>query len=231
MSDRERWIVYPLLFLALGVALHDKMTRTIEGVALIGGKQAVVNLDRGYLATRVVEADLIRCQRLVVEQAPNKPLVIIGGVKVPSKDGQQKSSGAISIHGQEGKEIIVLRANNALKGELVRRQKEGEEPEIVFEVKDVKEDGGLLEIFDADKSLSLVLAHHALESGLFAKNSKGQIVRLSRMITHPPTEPAATAKPAPPNERTKASASENPSPPGPAAGQRMKEERTTDDNG
>jgi hypothetical protein len=24
MSDRERWIVYPLLFLSLGVALHDK---------------------------------------------------------------------------------------------------------------------------------------------------------------------------------------------------------------
>jgi hypothetical protein len=24
MSDRERWIVYPLLFLSLGVSLHDK---------------------------------------------------------------------------------------------------------------------------------------------------------------------------------------------------------------
>jgi hypothetical protein len=24
MSDRERWVVYPLLFLSLGVALHDK---------------------------------------------------------------------------------------------------------------------------------------------------------------------------------------------------------------
>lgn len=195
MSDRERWIVYPLLFLALGVALHDKMTRSIEGVALVTGKQTAVNLDRGYLATRVVEADLVRCQRLEVEEGPNRPLVIIGGVKVPSKDGTQQSSGAISLHGQEGKEIIVLRANNALEGELVRRQKEGQQPEVVFEVKDIKEDGGLLEVFNADKSVALVLTHHALESGLFAKNAKGQIVRLSKMVTHRPTKAAATAKP------------------------------------
>src|SRR5690349_262869 len=25
MSDRDRWIVYPLLFLALGISLHDKI--------------------------------------------------------------------------------------------------------------------------------------------------------------------------------------------------------------
>ena len=30
MSERERWIVYPLLFLALGVALRDKLLHRIE---------------------------------------------------------------------------------------------------------------------------------------------------------------------------------------------------------
>ena len=30
MSDRERWIVYPLLFLSLGVSLHDKMLPSKE---------------------------------------------------------------------------------------------------------------------------------------------------------------------------------------------------------
>ncbi len=28
MSDRERWIIYPLLFMALGVALRDKIIKT-----------------------------------------------------------------------------------------------------------------------------------------------------------------------------------------------------------
>ena len=30
MSERERWVVYPLLFLALGVALRDKLLHRIE---------------------------------------------------------------------------------------------------------------------------------------------------------------------------------------------------------
>ncbi len=41
MSDRERWIIYPLLFLALGTALRDKLTQSIE-VDRILCKQLVV---------------------------------------------------------------------------------------------------------------------------------------------------------------------------------------------
>ena len=182
MSDRERWIVYPLLFLALGVALRDKLTRTIDGVVLVSGKSTAINLDRGYVRTRIVDADLVRCGRIEVRDQTDKPLVILGGVDVPAGDGAKKTSGAISVHGQDGKEIIALRANHALKGELSTRHKPGEEAEIVFEVTEVKEDGGLLEVFDAHKTLSVVVAHRPLESGLFARNAKGQLARLSRVV-------------------------------------------------
>ena len=30
MNSRERWTVYPLIFLALGVALRDKVTSTLD---------------------------------------------------------------------------------------------------------------------------------------------------------------------------------------------------------
>ena len=30
MTDRERWIVYPLLLLALGASLRNKLTRSID---------------------------------------------------------------------------------------------------------------------------------------------------------------------------------------------------------
>ena len=30
MTDRERWTVYPLLFLALGISLKDKLARSVE---------------------------------------------------------------------------------------------------------------------------------------------------------------------------------------------------------
>lgn len=188
MSDRERWTVYPLLFLALGVSLRDKLTRTIDGVAIVAGASTAINLDSGYVRTRVVDADLVRCRKIEVREESTRPLAIIGGVDVPSENGEKKTSGAISVYGQEGKEIIVLRANHALQGEFVKRQKEGEQGEVVFEVKEVKEAGGLLEVFDARKTMSLVLAHHALESGLFAKNSKGQLARLSHMVKRSPTK-------------------------------------------
>lgn len=79
MTDRERWIVYPLIFLALGVALRDKITRTLESVELIGGETMQIDLKRGIVAgeaTRAqidfaggqIQAETIRCKKLVVEQ-------------------------------------------------------------------------------------------------------------------------------------------------------------------
>ncbi len=45
MSNRERWVVYPLLFLSLGVALRDKVKTEINieqiaCVAIRGGELA-----------------------------------------------------------------------------------------------------------------------------------------------------------------------------------------------
>ena len=63
----------------------------------------------------------------------------------------------------------------------------------MFEVTEVKEDGGLLEVFDAHKTLSVVIAHRPLESGLFARNAKGQLARLSRVIRRTAAAGAGTA--------------------------------------
>lgn len=35
MSDRERWIVYPLLFLALGAALRDKLAKQTRAKQIV----------------------------------------------------------------------------------------------------------------------------------------------------------------------------------------------------
>ena len=53
MTHRERWTVYPLLFLSLGVALRDKFVPTFE-------------------------ADLIRCRGVVVTGADGADVVRLG---------------------------------------------------------------------------------------------------------------------------------------------------------
>ncbi len=50
MSDRERWIVYPLLFLSLGVSLHDKWlpskeVKTHRMILVNDDERGVVQID------------------------------------------------------------------------------------------------------------------------------------------------------------------------------------------
>lgn len=58
MSERERWIVYPLLFLALGAALRDKIIKTTE-------------------------SQRIKCQGLIVVDKDDRPLLILGAEQFP----------------------------------------------------------------------------------------------------------------------------------------------------
>jgi hypothetical protein len=54
MTDRERWTVYPLLFLSLGIAVKDK------------------------LPPKHVDVDEVRCGRLVVTDRQHRDHVVIG---------------------------------------------------------------------------------------------------------------------------------------------------------
>jgi hypothetical protein len=53
MSSRERWTVYPLLFLTLGIALKDKVTR-------------------------IVNTEQVNCRRVVVADQLGRAQVVIG---------------------------------------------------------------------------------------------------------------------------------------------------------
>lgn len=69
MSTRERWIVYPLIFLTLGIALRDKLTyrvRTNE----IEAQRVVCN--------QLVAKHQIDCQTMVVHSPKGNPVAVIG---------------------------------------------------------------------------------------------------------------------------------------------------------
>ena len=65
MSDRERWIVYPLLFLALGAALRDKLARSIHSVDVIRGAALDIDLKRGSITCRSLILEDDRRRRVV----------------------------------------------------------------------------------------------------------------------------------------------------------------------
>src|SRR5262245_53767884 len=85
MTERERWIVYPLLFLALGAALRDKLSE--------------------HTKTKTIE-----CQELVVygDESPGHaptPLVRIGGMPRDSADSPHL--GQIVVDGMIQAQVVT----------------------------------------------------------------------------------------------------------------------------
>ncbi|MGL4513903.1 MAG: hypothetical protein ACRCT8_12500 [Lacipirellulaceae bacterium] len=58
MTERERWIVYPLLFLALGAALRDKMAKQTRAQQLVCEQLLVVD-SKGRVMTQLAGDKLL----------------------------------------------------------------------------------------------------------------------------------------------------------------------------
>lgn len=77
MTERERWIVYPLLFLALGAALRDKLAKQTRAkqivceqlyvvdpqgrpIGALSGEGLRFDPPYGYVLANVIDADVMR---------------------------------------------------------------------------------------------------------------------------------------------------------------------------
>ncbi|MCE5303967.1 MAG: hypothetical protein LLF97_12795 [Planctomycetaceae bacterium] len=110
MSTRERWIVYPLLFFAIGIALRDKIL-----------PQRVVRA-REVFCDRLVSGRS-ECRALLVNGPKNRPVVVAGmdtslrtgTVETFTEDGlpqvqlrSTESGGMVTAVGQAGKVVLIL---------------------------------------------------------------------------------------------------------------------------
>ena len=80
MSDRERWIVYPLLFMALAVGLRDKLTHTVR-------------------------ADRIECRTLVFSDEQQQPRLALMPEPHPRGDSAQRG---LLLLDADGRQIAAL---------------------------------------------------------------------------------------------------------------------------
>ncbi len=55
MSERERWIVYPLIFFALGAAVRDKILQRVEAKEIICESVKIVDLQNPTIALAVLD--------------------------------------------------------------------------------------------------------------------------------------------------------------------------------
>lgn len=94
MSTRERWIVYPLLFLTLGITMRDKV---------VPPDLKPLSVDTDEIRCRTLRADSVRCGDLTVVGKQDNRCVELGATT--------GGAGQIEVFGPGGKLIFVAGAS------------------------------------------------------------------------------------------------------------------------
>lgn len=154
MSTRERWIVYPLLFMTLGIALRDKV---------LPSSKNLIRLD----------ADEIRCNRLLANEVDGSN-VECGVLTVAESGGQEclrmgvagNKTGRLELCGNDGKVVAVLRADESGKAGVLETFTTEGNPLVQLRS---TEGGGVIWTIDRNKRVLLVLGHYEEDFGIFAE--------------------------------------------------------------
>lgn len=90
MSERERWIVYPLIFFALGAAVRDKILQRVEIKEIICESVKIVDL-----------------------QNPTIALAVLGFQRAPSDDPTQLADrvGRLRLVDSDGNEVCDIKSD------------------------------------------------------------------------------------------------------------------------
>lgn len=175
MTTRERWIIYPLLFLALSVALRDKLMRatvvdriTCRELAVVdanGNTLLRLNGDTGYTDSDVAAPPQLELASLLsIVDSEGQPLLALGR--------DQEGGGAmLAAFSPNRRPTVILRSNNS----------------------DVR-----LDLLENNGELGLMLGHRGDKSGLFAINKSGKAVPLVPVISNRKTQAGSK-----PNDRQK----------------------------
>jgi hypothetical protein len=189
MSDRERWIVYPLLFLTLGIALRNQFfpTRRFGAVDLRAGEISAQRILCDELVVRdkahcrevkfdkaeggAIQSDRADCHFLNVVNAKGRPLVTAG---------EETSSGAglIQTSDSRGMPLVQIRPSSG---------------------------GGMVTAFGQQGNVLVELGHEERNFGVFVQfprlgSATFPITPQIRLQIHPvkpPSGPKATPAPKP----------------------------------
>jgi hypothetical protein len=167
MSDRERWIVYPLLFLTLGIALRNQFFPTRQFGAF--------NLRAGE-----VTAQSIRCNQLVVNQEAEcrEVLKFKNAAGDSVKTGTAESSHSLTglaecrilqVVSQEGKPMVVAGEDpNSKSGVLQTQDSRGQK---LVQLRAI-ENGGMVAAYSQGEKVLVAIGSADQNPGVYVQYPK-----------------------------------------------------------
>ncbi len=162
MSSRERWIVYPLLFLTLGIVMRDKVWPQSHFQAI--GVTAE-NVD----AYREISARTIRCSRLEVGQVQCRELSVGAGkgndaIRLGvAADGD----GLLQLAGKNGRPVVILGADESGETGMIELLDANSQPQVQLYS---TSSGGKVKVVADPPAPSVTLGHTGPECGVFAES-------------------------------------------------------------
>jgi hypothetical protein len=105
MTTRDRWTIYPLLFLAIGLALNACIQSQADHSAFEGKLVRAARLEGDLVRGEKIEGDVVICKELVVINESGKPVVQV----TTNKAG----AGVLQTANGNGAFQVVLTADSA----------------------------------------------------------------------------------------------------------------------
>ena len=155
MSGRERWIVYPLLFLTLGIALRGKLWPQKEFDA--GKITAYQEITARKIRCSQLEVGRAECGQLTVTQPDGNDAVRIGAV--PGRGGW------LEFCGTDGQKVAVAGADATGKAGVVETLGADGFPEVQLRS---TRTGGVVTTVRKDRKIWLVMGYQGQHYGGFA---------------------------------------------------------------
>jgi hypothetical protein len=213
MTDRERWIVYPLVFLTLGIALRNQFlpTRRFGAVDLQAGEISAQKITCNELEIREkgVCKQQFQCQQFQFNEALGKHIRTLGLTESAQLKATEAEFGAMLIVNTQGKPVVVVGADkNTQAGVIQTMNSSGLLPLVQLRP---TESGGAVTAIGQRGNVLVEMGQEGQNFGVFARlPQSGQIVPLTIPLRMEPQSlvPKPSQSPAPTNPEKQEKSSE-----------------------
>jgi hypothetical protein len=205
MTTRERWIVYPLLFLTLGMAMRNQFlpTRGMGAVDFIAGKISAQTILCDNLEVRQDE----KCRNLQFGDARGERLIANYSQSMKSTSADLECP-KFTVTDPQGKPVIIMLEDQNTKAGVIQTMRADGAPQVQIRSNDT---GGIVTAIGHLGQVLVAMGHEGQAFGVFAQFPQvGPPFPLTSpwRFQSPPAKPKIT----PPDEKKEEPKKDEPNP-------------------